>query len=329
MDFRQWQAQGKSSLVNMYVLSLVFFAVFSSCTSTGQDFCPKIYQNPGKNEIQAFSSPFQPLALEERTAAWGREMLFGTTFAKDADFFRAITCFKRALILIPEAQMGRRLQAHYHIIQCYYWGGKYSEMIETFEDSPLQRASSAFPAYKDLLIMLRHAYESVGNTEQVKRFQKLLEESYPGEAKTQSLSSVLRTGQIEQAYLLAKEHPRRAAVESTLDGFELQKLSVKKAKTLNALLPGAGYFYVGQPQAALTSFTLNALFIAAAYHFFDEGNWAAGLVTLSLEGGWYFGGINGAGIAANEYNRTIYESSVGDLLCREKFFPFLTLRFSF
>ena len=58
--------------------------------------------------------------------------------------------------------------------------------------------------------------------------------------------------------------------------------SIQKARLLNAVLPGSGYYYVGQKQSALTSFLLNVLFSTAAYQFFDNGQYAAGIIMSSF-----------------------------------------------
>jgi hypothetical protein len=105
--------------------------------------------------------------------------------------------------------------------------------------------------------------------------------------------------------------------------------SPSKARTLNAILPGAGYAYVGQKRSAVTSFLINALFTAAAYQFFSRGYTAAGAITASLEMGWYFGGINGAGIEANEYNARIFEGVGRKMLTDHTCFPVLMFETSF
>ena len=68
--------------------------------------------------------------------------------------------------------------------------------------------------------------------------------------------------------------------------YEKEKKSISKAQLLNTFIPGAGYLYVNQKQSAVTAFFLNALFIAATYHFFHKGHTAAGIITLSFESGW-------------------------------------------
>jgi len=104
--------------------------------------------------------------------------------------------------------------------------------------------------------------------------------------------------------------------------------SVGTASLLSALIPGAGYAYVGQRQAALTAFVLNALFIAATWQFFQHGYIAAGVFTASLELGWYAGNIYGAGEAAHEYNARLWERLANPAL-EQGLYPALMLRWGF
>ena len=79
----------------------------------------------------------------------------------------------------------------------------------------------------------------------------------------------------------------------------------------------------------MTSFMINASFIAASWYFFDHGNYGAGIITSSLEFGWYFGGINGAGLAAKEWNQHIYNIKGKELMIEMRLFPVLMLEASF
>ena len=79
----------------------------------------------------------------------------------------------------------------------------------------------------------------------------------------------------------------------------------------------------------MTAFFLNGLFLAAAYQFFHRGNVAAGIITLSFEAGWYFGGIYGAGQEAKYYNERIYERNASAVLNDSKLFPVLMLDHAF
>ena len=114
-----------------------------------------------------------------------------------------------------------------------------------------------------------------------------------------------------------------------LDRYYLEKKSVAKAQTFNALLPGAGYLYLGQKKSALTAFLLNGLFIAAAYEFFHHRHVAAGIITTSFEAGWYFGGIYGAGEEAKYFNEKAYERNASRTLHEYNLFPVLMMLYAF
>ena len=101
------------------------------------------------------------------------------------------------------------------------------------------------------------------------------------------------------------------------------------AQTLNAIIPGAGYLYLGQTQSAFTSFALNGLFLATAGYFVHEHNYAAALITLSFESGWYLGGIAGAKDAAKLYNERLYETHAHHHMRDQKLFPILMLNHGF
>ena len=118
-------------------------------------------------------------------------------------------------------------------------------------------------------------------------------------------------------------------VDDLLAKYCAKKKSVTSAGTLNAIIPGSGFLYLGQPGSAATSFALNTLFIAAAIHFFNKGNVAAGIITTSFEAGWYFGGIYGAKQNAKLYNERIWEQEACQYMTKEKLFPMLQLTYAF
>ncbi len=311
------------------LLACLFAFLFAACSTPGQKFEPELSYEPDKESLRIMDSAFPALSSDEASSEWGRELKIGIAFAEDLDFYRAITTFKRALVLTPESKQGRRLQTHYHIIQSYYLGRKYEEALVAFEESPLVRVSKNFPAHHDLMIILDDCYRKTEQEDKALRVMKAAEKTHPDTAHSMNLSWALRHGELDDIPKFAVGHPAQEDVESTLRSYEAQRKSPGRAKFLNTVLPGAGYYYVGQRKAAATSFLINALFIYATYQFFDRGYTAAGLITLSLEGGWYFGGINGASIAATEYNEDLYTGLTRNLMTREKLFPLLMFRFSF
>jgi len=291
---------------------------------------PAITCLPQERPFASMPAAFPELSHEEVEAEWGKELKIGIAFARELDLYRAITAFKRALFLMPADCAGRHQQAEFYLVQAYYLGGKYAEALETFECSQLLTASSAtFPAFRELMIILYDAYRKTNQEEKAQWVMAIIEKEDPGTAMDLRVYSAVDAGNLPAISTLAPYHPDGDELASFLTQYTACKKSVFTAQTLNAILPGAGYYYVGQKKTALTSLIINAAFIAASYHFFHHGNWGAGLITTSLECGWYFGGINGAGLAAKEYNTCLYQEYGKDLLCRKSLFPVLMLGVSF
>lgn len=255
--------------------------------------------------------------------------MIGLAFAEDLDLYRAISTLKRSEILIPKQNTPRLEEIQYLIVVCYYLGKRYDDAIYVFEHSDLKEVTHHFPAYHDLLLVLFECYRENNAPEKAEYIYELIKERYPKTAEKLELSTALLDGNIEDLRTLKKKHPENVDIDEVINNFELNKKSISKAEMMNAILPGAGYLYVGQKQSALTAFLINGLFIGAAVHFFNKGNTAAGIITTSFEAGWYFGGIYGAGEAAKLYNERIYEKKAYETLSKEKLFPVLMLQYGF
>ena len=289
---------------------------------------PNICFAPPPYLIEALPSPFAPLTLLERSQDWGKELFLGKSFAKEMDLYRALTCFKRALFLIPRTHE-RRLEIEYEIFFAYYIANKYQEAVEAFECSRLTEAPESFPAVRDLLIALYDAYIKVDLPERACRILSLIE-TIDGEiANNLILETALINANFPGIVDAAACSTSNETISEFLTTYFTGAKSVSKAQTLNAILPGAGYWYVGQKKSAVTSFLINTLFIAAAYQLFDRGYIPAGIIVTSLEAGWYFGGINGAGLEAKQYNENLYNRVGKDTLNNERLFPILMIQQGF
>lgn len=298
----------------------------ASCVTTQYCFEPDIAYFPTQRHINALPSAFPPLSDEEKLSEWGKEFFFGTQFVKELDLYRAITCFKRALFLIPCELAERRLQLEFNTLEAYFLGHKYAEALTVYESGGLPSAPLDFPALKELLLILYESYLYTDQCEKALRILAYLEMQDRETAQKLRKSEAIRTADFEALF---KEFQSDAELNNFLSCYSSFAKSPSKARFLNAVLPGAGYAYVGQQKAAATSFIINALFIAAAYQFFDRGYTAAGLITTSLEAGWYFGGINGAGLAAREYNEQVFQVQGKEFMIREKLFPVLMFQYAF
>lgn len=303
--------------------------VLCSCCRDNCTIEPAICYTPPQRLIGKLPSPFPPLTKEERGQDWGRELFLGRQFAREMDLYRALTCFKSAQFLIPKLNMERLLEIEYEIFFAYYLANKYQDAVEAFEASHLISAPETFPALHDLLITLYDAYIKTDQPERAYRILGLLGESDLETANNLILGTAITDVDVPTIMRAAECSPQSDNIYQFVNDYTTQSKSVSKAKWLNAVLPGAGYFYVGQKKAALTSFIINALFIAATYQLFDRGYIPAAIITGSLEMGWYFGGINGAGLSAREYNERLYECLGKEMLIQNRLFPILMIQMGF
>lgn len=304
--------------------------VLSACSRSCHKVEPCVIYNIEKRDIVRVPCAFEPLSSEEFASEWGKELYAASQFAREMDFYRAITSYKKALMFMPKNESLRCAECEFGIIQCYYFACKYYDALEAFEESTLLYATKDFPAYRELLIIMHDCYDRTCQFDKAEKIVEIINKNEAKLANDLQLSIAIREGDLYSAQSMAQLDPARdEPVKTFIQQYCHCKKSIQRAQNLNAILPGAGYYYVGQKRAAVTSFVLNTLFIAATYHFFHERNWGAGAITLSLETGWYFGGINGAGLAAKEYNEHLYNTLSRGMLTRNDLFPVLMLETAF
>jgi hypothetical protein len=304
----------------------VFLLALVGCRQSSDDLEPTINYAVQDKYLKRLPSPFPPLTPVELSQDWGKEAKIGFGFAHQLDLYQAMTAFKRADLLIPSDQQERKMELQYEILLCYYLGKKYSDAVYTYETGSLQSVDTSFPACRELLIILYDSYTQLGDEAKAAHILKSLRTLYPDTEERIVLSSALQKGDLPEIRSMAPSTP---VLQPLLTSYDEGKKSVRTARWLNTVLPGAGYFYVGQKQSAFTALLLNGLFIAAAYHFFDQGQVAAGAIFTSFEAGWYFGGIYGAGEEAKHYNERLYEKLATPLMNEQKLFPVLMLQYAF
>ena len=327
------EVKGGKSWDQKQLFSLIWMATIALILTGCQPSCRKmepIIPNPIPTcQIETLPSAFPNLDPEEREEEWSKELLIGDAFARESDFYRAITCYKRALVLLPPHRVERHLQLDYDLMLSYYLGGKYQETLSIFEASELSQANPCFPAFNHLLLIVYDAYLQTNQLDKASCVLEIISKFSPETAIDLSLYQALKKGEVEEARMLISEHPNSDQMQMDFAAYDQFVKCPRKARMLNAILPGAGYSYVGLRRSAITSFIINALFTAAAYQFFDRGYPALGAITASLEMGWYIGGINGAGIEAEEFNTRLFEGVGKKILTQQKGFPVLMFETSF
>lgn len=316
---------------NIYTKGPLIFlivALMASCYRVEDRIDPRICHQMQDQHFQCLDSAFPHLSSEERNTDWGKEYLIGRAFAAELDLYRAVSTFKRAAILSGNDKE-RRLEIQYDILLCYFLAKRYDEVIESFEKSNLAHVDKSFFAYHDLLLILYESYREMEDGEKLAKVMELMEKSFPAANEELKVSKAIREGNLAMVEEFACGFQNTSYLDHLMDCYSANKKSVAKAQLLNALVPGAGYLYIGQRKSALTAFLLNGLFIAAATQFFLHKHFAAGLITTGFEAGWYFGGIYGAGEEAKYYNERLYERAASSVLNEHKLFPILMLDHAF
>jgi tetratricopeptide (TPR) repeat protein len=179
--------------INLLILSgLCLFNL--SCTSHESlktAMKPKIDFSVQDKYLKHLSPVFNPLTETELLSAWGKEYQIGLAFAKKLDLYSAITSFKRADILIPDTLLNRKAEIQYQIINCYYLGKKYFDVIDTFENSILAGTDRNFIGFHDLLIILADSYIQSDNPERANFILRAMKKFYPVDAKKLELTSAI------------------------------------------------------------------------------------------------------------------------------------------
>ncbi len=310
-------------------LLLLLILCFSSCYRVTDKIEPRINCQIQDQHFAKLCSAFPTLDCAERGSDWGKEYIIAIHFAKELDLYRAVSTFKRAEILLPSGEQSRKLEIQYDILLCYFLGNRYDEAVDAFEKSDLACVDKTFPAYHDLLLVLYECYREMDDPDKQARIYDLLEKSYPDTAEKIQLSRAIREGNLDVVKCFAEGFQNSSYLDDLLCYYNTQKKSVATAQFLNALIPGAGYLYIGQKKSAFTAFVLNGLFITAAVQFFRHNHVAAGIITTGFESGWYFGGIYGAGEEAKYYNERLYEKKAAAVLNQHNLFPTLMMKYEF
>ena len=310
-------------------LFFLLLLCFTNCYRVPDKINPRIDYQVQDRHFSCLASAFTPLNANEQTTDWGREMIIARAFAEELDLYRAISTYKRAEILVPKIDSSRKLEIQYDILLCYFLAKRYDEAISEFDKTALANVDRTFAAYHDLLLILYECYRELDMTEKEERILELMQKTYPETAEKVQISSALRTGDLPKIEEYADGFAQRSYLDDLLDNYRQQKKSVATAQKLNALLPGAGYFYIGQNSSAFTALLLNGLFIFAAYEFFHHKHMAAGIITTLFESGWYFGGIYGVGLEAKYYNERVYEKNASTVLNCKNLFPVLMIQYGF
>jgi tetratricopeptide (TPR) repeat protein len=281
--------------------------------------------------FQTLPQPPPILTSEEALSPWGQEYSIGRRFATEGDYYRAATCFQRARFLLNDPQSPHEAQLLHALLLTYSVGNRYQEAISIWEKEQDKVSIPDPDLAKDCISLLYEAYTHVNRPKEAADLLSVLPSDDPLKAQlplfrnitTNDEEAILQAPDVAKA-LGKKEHEEALALVAE---YRSRRRDPTTARVLNAVLPGGGYAYVHQYKTAFTAFALNGLFIAATWQLFVAHQQAAAIIAGTFEGGWYLGGIVGAGIAADQYNQNLREKLSKPYLERNALFPLMQLRY--
>jgi len=234
---------------------------------------------------------------------------FANALFKEGEYYRAITEYKRILSYFPE----KKDTLFIKIPECYFRGQHYTQAIKYYKEFYRNTDIADKKAYCLFQIGRGYLYKNdYGNSQYY--FNKLFE----GDS-----AQYADNARYYMAFIEAKKFKWQNANEWLLrisknrrEGFNVRQLTTQIAEnnriptkspfwagTLSAIVPGAGYCYVGSCKIGIASLFLNALFFYGAYESFHQKSYVVGTTFVVIGLGWYTGNIFGSVTKAHRYNR--------------------------
>lgn len=251
--------------------------------------------------------PQPATAAEQADLLWD----FADHLYQKQDFYRALGEYQRFLFLFP-ADL-RIPEAELQIARCYRWQGKLQKAFSRLIRLHNSRAEES--AGREALLEMVEVREEQGRYPEAIYWAKQFVGRYPDYPAIDAVYFRLAwlqidSGKYDEALATLEllpskstHYPRARSLRQALEQRpETAQKSPAVAGTFSAVLPGSGHLYAGRPGQAVSSFLLNALFIAGAVVAFQNDSPVLGGILVFFELGWYQGGIRSAVQAAREQN---------------------------
>ncbi len=244
-----------------------------------------------------------------------RVLGFAHQLMAEGDAYRAVTEYKAFLILFPRHP--RSAEAWFGLGKGLREEGDVDGALRAFQQAEKEESEAGRPWAREAALEIGETLRMAGHPGPAARaLEELANTPRWGEIRGRALQraawawlearqwgEALRVlGEIQHSDPLRDPSDRlREEIQGGLQTLPWRDPWV--AGGLAALLPGSGHLYAGRHKEALTSFILNATFIAGASWAIKEGYLVTGGILSFFELSWYLGGISTAVREARQFNR--------------------------
>lgn len=242
------------------------------------------------------------------------QLKMADAFMGEKEFYRAITEYKKLLILFPDSEKTDYVM--YRIGIAYYSGEEYESSLQAFfslrENFPESQYVPKSLYYEGLSYWKLKRYEDAETS-----FISLAN-SYPGSeiapsALVASSLVFLEEGDsisclhgLEKVVSQYPEDTRSENAEKAIQLLEQHRTLPQKSQALaavmSAVIPGSGYIYAEHYGDGITAFLINTLFIAGTITALHQENYAVAAIVGGIGLPFYLGNIYGSANAANKWN---------------------------
>jgi len=239
---------------------------------------------------------------------------FAFELMEEADYFRAVTEFKRAASLsddLPASAM-----AQFYAGECRFGLGDWRAAIREYARTVERYPNTTWAGHA--AFMAGVAYYNLGSHSACRReMDAFIYGTSTGELSDEALFitglSHLEEGQWRSgsevfgragSLLANKPSPYRFdwLAQESLQGEDLPGRSGLLASVLSIVLPGAGQMYSGRVVDGFRALTVNGLLVFSTYKLVEDEHYAGAYLLSGLTVPFYVGNIIGAHRAATDYN---------------------------
>jgi tetratricopeptide (TPR) repeat protein len=257
----------------------------------------------------------------------------GDVFMEEGEYYRAITEYKKFLILFPHSE-----KADYALFKtgmAYYRGEEYEPSVQSF--SVLRERYKASPYLPEASYFEGLSYWKRKDREKARATFDTLSDVFPRSefAPLALIAGSLLAFEAEEVPAsknrlerLIDRYPEYSGSKNAREAIPLidqYPTLPQKSKTLaavmSAIVPGSGYIYADHVGDGITAFVINVLFIAGTVIGISGENYAVAAIVGGVGLPFYVGNIYGSANAAKKWNLGVKRE------LRNK--VFLTLDFNF